>query len=154
MHKVHSKISSKRGNWTRKIKRNTAKASNKKSVNIWRLMYTRSSLLKPISGQEDRASTSETLDTYLFPGRIKPKILKISIYHFPAWCSALKGTVWSLIVCASRQIGRWQLESKTERFVRCLLPKAIMQSTSTVITITKLQFVEKIESFVLFMIRD
>ena len=30
------------------------------------------------------------------PGRVKPKTLKIGIYYFLAWRSAIKGTVWSL----------------------------------------------------------
>ena len=49
-----------------------------------------------ISGRVDRASATEAVDTGSIPGRVKPKTIKIGIYSFPAWRSAIKGTVWSL----------------------------------------------------------
>ena len=51
---------------------------------------------RPISGRVDRASATETVDSGSIPGRVKPKTIKIGIHSFPAWRSALKGTVWSL----------------------------------------------------------
>ena len=39
---------------------------------------------KPISGQVDRASAAETVDTGLTPGRVKLKTIKIGILSFPA----------------------------------------------------------------------
>ena len=50
----------------------------------------------PISGPVDRTSATETVDSGSIPGRVKPKAIQIGIYSFPAWCSAIKGTVWSL----------------------------------------------------------
>ena len=77
---------------------------------------------KPIRGWVDKASATETVDLGLIPRRIKPLTGKIGIHSFPAWRSATKGTVWNLLVCG-RQVGRWQLDSKTERSLRCLLTK-------------------------------
>ena len=51
---------------------------------------------QPISGRVDRASATEAVDSGSIPGRIKSKTIKIGIYSFPAWRSALKETVWSL----------------------------------------------------------
>ena len=51
---------------------------------------------RPISGRVDRASATEAVDSGSIPGRVKPKTIKIGIHSFPAWHSALKGTVWSL----------------------------------------------------------
>ena len=51
---------------------------------------------KPISGRVNRASATEAVDLGSIPGRVKPKTLKIGIHSFPAWRSAIKGTVWSL----------------------------------------------------------
>ena len=39
---------------------------------------------KPISGQVDSAFATETVDSGLIPGRVKPKTIKIGIYSFPA----------------------------------------------------------------------
>ena len=44
----------------------------------------------------DRASATETVDSGSIPGRVKQKTIKIGIHSFPAWVSAIKGTVWSL----------------------------------------------------------
>ena len=51
---------------------------------------------EPISGRVDTASATETVDLGSIPGRVKPKTIKIGIHSFPAWRSAIKGTVWSL----------------------------------------------------------
>ena len=48
------------------------------------------------SGWVDRASATKTVDFSWISGRVKPKTLKIGIHSFPAWRSAIKGTVWSL----------------------------------------------------------
>ena len=48
-----------------------------------------------ISGRVDRASATETVDLGSIPGRVKPKTIKIGIHSFPAWRSAITGTVWS-----------------------------------------------------------
>ena len=60
------------------------------------VLIDNSSNSKPISGRVDRASATETVDLGSIPGRVKPKTIKIVIHSFPAWCSAIKGTVWSL----------------------------------------------------------
>ena len=52
--------------------------------------------LQPISGRVDRASATGTVDSGSIPGRVIPKTIKIGIHSFPAWRSAIKGTVWSL----------------------------------------------------------
>ena len=49
-----------------------------------------------ISGRVDGASATEAVDSGSIPGRVKPKTIKIGIHSFPAWRSAIKGTVWSL----------------------------------------------------------
>ena len=38
----------------------------------------------PISGQVERASATETVDSGSIPRRAKPKTIKIGIYSFPA----------------------------------------------------------------------
>ena len=48
------------------------------------------------SGRVDRASATETVDLDSIPGRVKPKSVKISIHSFPAWRSAIEGTVLNL----------------------------------------------------------
>ena len=45
----------------------------------------------------DRASATEMVNLGSIPGRVKPKTIKTGIYSFPAWRSAIKGTVWSLL---------------------------------------------------------
>ena len=52
--------------------------------------------LEPISGRVDRASAIEAVDTGSIPGPVKPNTIIIGIHSFPAWRSAIKGTVWSL----------------------------------------------------------
>ena len=43
--------------------------------------------------REDRASATEAVDLGSIPGRVKPKTIKIGTHSFPAWRSAIKGTV-------------------------------------------------------------
>ena len=52
--------------------------------------------LKPISGRVDKASATEAINVGSIPGWVKPKTIEIAIRSFPAWHSALKGTMWSL----------------------------------------------------------
>ena len=40
--------------------------------------------IPPISGQVDRASSSEAVESDSIPGRVKPKTIKIGIHSFPA----------------------------------------------------------------------
>ena len=61
---------------------------------------------KTISGQLDRASITETVDMGSIPGRSKQKTVKLGIYSFSAWRSAIKGTEWSLHMC-DRQVAAW-----------------------------------------------
>ena len=49
-----------------------------------------------ISGRVDRASATEMVDSGSIPGRVIPMTTKTDIHSFPAWRSAIKGTVWSL----------------------------------------------------------
>ena len=44
----------------------------------------------------DRASATKTVDSGLIPSRVTPKTKKFGVHNFPAWRSAIKGTVWSL----------------------------------------------------------
>ena len=71
----------------------------------------------------DRASATETVDTGSIPGRFKPKTIKIRIHSFLLDVQQLKGQYEASIVCG-RQMGRWQLDSKIERSLRCLLAEA------------------------------
>ena len=41
-------------------------------------------LLQQISGQVDRASATEAVDSSSIPGQVKPKTIKIGIHNFPA----------------------------------------------------------------------
>ena len=80
--------------------------------------------LQPISGRVDRASAAETINSGSICGRVKAKTIKIGIHSFPAWRSAIiKGQYEASAVCG-RQVGRWQLYSKTERSLLCLLAKS------------------------------
>ena len=49
--------------------------------NIFQLLLT---LLKPISGRVDRASSTEMVESGSIPGRVKPKTTKIGIHSFTA----------------------------------------------------------------------
>ena len=79
--------------------------------------------LYPISGRVDRASATEAVDTGSIPGRVKPKTIKLVFTASLLDVQQLKGQCEASIVCG-RQMGRWQLDSKTERSFRCLLAKA------------------------------
>ena len=80
--------------------------------------------LYPIGVRVDRASAPETVDSGSIPGRVKLKIIKNGIQGFPALLQQLlKGKCKASTAC-DKQVGRWQLDSKTERFFRCLLAKA------------------------------
>ena len=48
---------------------------------------------KPIGGRVDRAFATEAGDSGSIPGRVKLKIIKISIYSFTARRSAIEETV-------------------------------------------------------------
>ena len=45
----------------------------------------------------DKAFATETVDSVLIPGWMKRKAcIQIVIHSFPAWCSAIKRTMWNL----------------------------------------------------------
>ena len=46
-----------------------------------------------VSGRVDGGSATEAIDSGLIFDRVKPKTIKIGIHNFPAWRSAIKGTV-------------------------------------------------------------
>ena len=46
-----------------------------------------------ISDRVDRASATETVNLSSIPSRVKPNTTKIGIHSFPAWRSAIKGTL-------------------------------------------------------------
>ena len=77
----------------------------------------------PISGRVDRASATEAVDSDSIPGRVKPKTIKLEFTAFLLDVQQPKGQCEASAVCG-RQVGRWQLDSKTERSLRCLLAKA------------------------------
>ena len=62
----------------------------------------------------DRASATEAIDMGSIPSRVKPKTKKIGIHSFPAWRSAIKGTVWSLhlVWYADGQVAAWLKDRK------------------------------------------
>ena len=53
-------------------------------------------IIKTISGQVDKASATKAVDSGSILDWVKPNSTKIGIDSFPAWRSAIKGTVWSL----------------------------------------------------------
>ena len=71
----------------------------------------------------DRASATEAVDTGSIPGRVKPKTIKLVFTAFLLDVQQSKGLCEASAVCG-RQVGRWQLDLKTERSLRCLLAKA------------------------------
>ena len=77
----------------------------------------------PISGRVDKASATEAVDSDSIPGRVKPKTIKLEFTAFLLDVQQPKGLCEASAVCG-RQVGRWQLDSKTERSLRCLLAKA------------------------------
>ena len=48
---------------------------------------------QPIGDRVDGSSATKTADSGSIPDWVKPKAIKIGIHNFPAWRSALKGTV-------------------------------------------------------------
>ena len=73
----------------------------------------------------DRASATEAVDSGSIPGRVKPKTIKIRIHSFSVCCLTFSNERDSVKPPpCGRQVGRWQLDSKTERSLRCLLTKA------------------------------
>ena len=71
----------------------------------------------------DRASATEAVDSGSIPGRVIPKTIKIGFTASLLDVQQLKGQYEASAVCG-RQVGRWQLDSKTERSFRCLLAQA------------------------------
>ena len=65
----------------------------------------------------------EAVDSGSIPGRIKPKTLQIVFTASLLDVQQLKGQSAASAV-RGKQVGRWQLDSKTERSLRCLLAKA------------------------------
>ena len=74
--------------------------------------------LVPISGRVDIAFGTETTDRSSISGRVKPKTKN--------WYSQLPCLTFSDSIVCGRQVGRWQLDSKTERFLPCFLAKTIL----------------------------
>ena len=75
-----------------------------------------------VIGRVDWASAAETVDTVLIPGHVKPKTIKNNIHSFPARRSAIKRvSVKSPPCVVGRQVGKQQLDSKTEKSPRYLL---------------------------------
>ena len=70
----------------------------------------------------DRASATKTIDLGLVLGQFKPKAIKIGIHSFPADIQQQKGLCEASTVCG-RQVAKWQLDSTTERSLRCLPDK-------------------------------
>ena len=69
-----------------------------------RLLWTESVFsqsLQPISGEVDRATDTETVDSISTPDRIKSKTIKIGIHSFPALLDVqqLKGQCEASTVC-------------------------------------------------------
>ena len=69
---------------------------------------------QPISGRVDRASAIETMDSDSILGRVKPKTKKLVFTASLLDVQQLKGQCKASAECG-RQVGRWQLHSKTER---------------------------------------
>ena len=79
--------------------------------------------LTPISGRVDRASATETVDSGSIPGRVKPRTVKFVFTASLLDVQQLKGQC-EASTAYGRQVGRWQLDLKTKRSLRCLLAKA------------------------------
>ena len=80
-------------------------------------------LYLPIRGRVDRASATETVDLGSIPVGSNQKLSKLVIIASLLDVQQLKEQCEASTVCG-REVGRWQLDSKTKRFLRCLLPKA------------------------------
>lgn len=75
-----------------------------------------------------RESAFEAVDRGLILGLGYIKDLNIGIHSFPVWHSALRNNAKikpGIPPLAWKMDGKWQLESKTEMLLRCLLAKAI-----------------------------
>ena len=73
----------------------------------------------------DRASATEAVDSGSIPGRFKPKSMKIGIHSLLLDVQQLKGQCEASAVCGKHG-ERWQLDSKTERSLRCLLARKVL----------------------------
>ena len=76
----------------------------------------------PISGRVDKAYATETVDSGSIPGWVKPKTIAMVFSASLLDVQQLQGQCEASAVCG-RLVSRWQLDSKTERFLRCLLAK-------------------------------
>ena len=74
----------------------------------------------PISCRVNKASASKTADSASIPGRVKPRLEKLVFTASLLDVQQLKKQFEASIKCG-RQIDWWQLDSKTERCLRCLL---------------------------------
>ena len=75
-------------------------------------------------GGVERAFATEAVDSDSIPGRVKLKTIKSGIHSsFFLDIKQLKVQYEASAVCG-RQMGKWHLNSKTERPLRCLLAKA------------------------------
>ena len=81
-------------------------------------------VVKPVNGRVERTSAAETVDSGLIPDRVKPKAIKIGIHNpqLPCLKFSDKKQCEASTICG-RQVGRWQLDLKTERSLPCLLTK-------------------------------
>ena len=73
----------------------------------------------PVGSRVDRASVTETVDMGSIPGQVNPKTTKLSVHTFLLDVQQLKGQCKASTMC-DRQVGRWQLDLKTERSLRYL----------------------------------
>ena len=71
----------------------------------------------------DRASAAEAVDSGSIPGRVKQDYKKLLVTVSLLAVLQLEGQCGASALCG-RPLGRWQLDSKTERFLRRLLAKA------------------------------
>ena len=87
-------------------------------IDIFRLYYTFSVLDYPISGQVDRASATETVDLGSIPVGSNQRLQKLVCTASLLDVQQLKKQCEASTVCG-KQVVRWQLDSKTERSLRC-----------------------------------
>ena len=85
--------------------------------------------------------TTETVHSGAIPDRVKPKTIMVFTATFLFDVEQLNGLSETSTVCG-RQVGRWQLDSKTKKFFRCVLAKATWQIN--IIAITKFSWPEDI----------
>ena len=84
-----------------------------------------------IRGRMDRASASEGSDSGSIPDRVKPKTA------FFRWRFSNRKKQCKVSTVCGRQLGGWQLDSKTARFLRCVLAKATWRKTGSKVYINK-----------------